>query len=227
MNYFIIRSETVLTDTVNRFISHGYHAKGVSVTKICYLSPIISEIHANHAFIFTSIHAVQGINFSLKPTHSLAFCVGDLTAKQAFKAGFTNIIVPKIHNSQGLFELIKQYHSKEFIYCTGKHRKSFLEDNLKKNNLNFLILETYEAQECDGLPDDITNSIMQNQDITFICLSNRNAEIFFQLLQKFTSNQHIKQFQWHVVSSQNKIYKSYCNIQYHKTPQDLYNFFNI
>lgn len=228
MYYLIVRSPDNLTETVARFSDKNYQVSGFSVTDIVYLSPRIPVITDNHAFIFTSIYSVKSLCRFFSPNiNHKAFCIGETTAHHARNAGFSSVIVPKIHNADGLSELIaKEYKSENLIYCTGAHRKSYLEKNLVDYHLKYHILELYDMVKIDDLPADIIHLLIHQKNVSLMCFSMRNAHLLYALIAKIKSDKIIlNSCQWHIVGRSTEISLPFQHYHLYETPQKLYDSF--
>ncbi len=228
MYYLIVRSPNNLSETISRFADKNYHVSGFSVTDIIYISSKMPFITDNHAFIFTSMYSIKSLCrfFTPNVTHK-AFCIGETTAYHAKNAGFSSVFVPKTHNADGLSEVIaKEYNNENLIYCTGVHRKSYLEKNLVDYHLKYHILELYDMVKIDNLPADIIHLLTYQKNVSLVCFSMRNAHLLYSLIAKInTDKTTINAYQWHIVGRSTEISLPFQHYQLYDTPQKLYDFF--
>lgn len=239
MHHLIIKSLNRLDDIIHNFTNKGLVATGLSVINIDYLSLDKSQFNdiltENTHFIFTSIYAVKSLAYFFKPTTQTAFCVGDATANQAQQAGFTKIITPTIHTSTALSRLLLEKHNPNdthYFYCTGINRKPFLESFLTEHTINYKILELYAANPINNFSEKtlffLSDIFKKDTDkITIICLSKRNALIFYDLIVQAGFETYFDKIHaWHIVGNENAttdfLFK---NIYFYESPQELYNYF--
>ena len=224
MHHIIIRSPNNLTETVTLFSDKNYKVSSLSVMDIQFLLSKIPKITNNHVFIFTSVYAVQSLSRFFVPNLHKAFCVGDITAYYARRAGFTNISVPLVYNAKSLANLIlKENIKKEIIYCTGVHRKPYLENYFLAHNIEFKILELYDAVAICDLPSEFVFLLKNNQKIVPICFSMRNANIFYQLSIKAGIDKVIlNNYDWHIIGQKEEMNILLKQCQFYDTPQMLY-----
>jgi uroporphyrinogen-III synthase len=226
--YLIVRSPDNLTETINRFSDKNYQVSGFSVTDIVYISPKMPVITDNHAFIFTSMYGIKSISRFFTPNvNHKAFCIGETTAYHAKNAGFSSVFVPKIHNADGLSELIlKGHNNKNLMYCTGVHRKSYLEKNLMDYNLKYHILELYDTVKVNDLPTHIIHLLTYQKNVALVCFSMRNADLLYLLIAKMNTDKSIMNaYQWHIVGRTTEVSSPFQHYQLYDTPQKLYDLF--
>ncbi len=230
MHYLIIRSPESLSETVTRFLNNNYQVHGFSVFDIEFLSPKIPVINDTHKFIFTSAYAVQSLAKFFTPTLShQAFCVGGKTANYAEQAGFRNIFVPSVHHAEALFQLMMTHGVKDnLIYCTGIHRKPFLEKTLTAHNIAFNVMELYDAVAIKYLPTDKIDFLKNTRNLGIICLSYRNADILYQLCKQADIDKDIiNTYQWHIVGEQDTMTLPIKHYSCYQTPEKLYKHFHV
>ena len=227
MHYFIIRSRDYLSQTITRFKQSFDYVDGFSVTNIKYSQTFSHHFPQDQAFIFTSQYSVKALGQFFVPKNNRAFCIGNHTAKQAALSGFKHIDIAYPSHAEALCSLIQQKNNdNSLVYCTGKHRKPYLEHYLNSNHIKFSILELYDAVAIDNLSIAITEKLRQTSLGIMICFSIRNAVICYDLLQK-NNDIDIKQYHWHIVGHEKDTHILFQNVLFYKTPQDLYKAFDV
>ena len=97
--------------------------------------------------IFTSIHAVQYFKGKIsKNTQILA--IGESTAAKLEAYGNSNIVVPKLHSSEGLLslELLKKVRDKNIIIVKGVGGRRILAKVLQERGALVKILKVYRRE---------------------------------------------------------------------------------
>ncbi|MFT6071630.1 MAG: uroporphyrinogen-III synthase [Alphaproteobacteria bacterium] len=227
MHYFIIRSCDYLSQTITRFKQSFDCVDGFSVTNIKYSQIFPQHLLQNQAFIFTSQYSLKALGQFFVPKNHRAFCIGNHTAKQAALSGFKHIEIAHPSHAEALCSLIQQKNNdNSLVYCTGKHRKPYLEHYLNSSHIKFSTLELYDAVAIDSLPINILEKLQKISLTTMICFSIRNAVICYDLLQK-ANDIDIKQYHWHIVGHEKDAHILFQNVLFYKTPHDLYRAFDV
>lgn len=217
MSYIIVRTQDKLSETVQQFQQQNIDAVGLCVLDVQYMDFEFPNIQEHQGFIFTSQYGIKGLcqNFAPSPLHH-AFCIGESTAQIAKQSGFQHIHVPNNAQSDALTEILKGF-SLPLLYCTGKYRKPYLEENLNRLNISFQTLETYTTTPIKELSQE-TKALLETDTHHLICFSIRNAKALHQLLKE--NNIHKKHI-WHIVGK--KIELEVINSHFYDTPNSLYN----
>lgn len=107
------------------------------------------------------------------------FCVGQKTKKIAKSLNFSKEIFA-FPNVQKLILSIKERKKNNFLYLTGKRRRSLLENFLNENDYSFEVFELY-----DVVPTDLSWKYNQSISCDFIILMSSFSSFLLISLEKF------------------------------------------
>lgn len=132
--------------------------------------------------IFTSRHAVRPL---IGLENLPCFVVGEVTALEAKKNGFTNVLVAK-GNVESLLNMIKGYYSTKkcrLLYLRGQIITFDIEEFLSKQNIKIEEKVVYQTDEITALSPKLVKEILAADIKTVVFFSLNTAKIFIRILE--------------------------------------------
>lgn len=161
---------------------HGRSAMSAPMLEIKPLDPALPDASEFDAVVFTSRHAAGMVGdrgFHEKP----CYCVGEATALEAQKAGFTCITTGP-GDGEGLAGLIGGENPGRVFWASGLHTGFDMEKALAPMGVEATRLAVYEAARTAGLAPDALAAI-RNGDVGVVLVhSGRAGEHFSDLLDR-------------------------------------------
>lgn len=166
-----------------KFIQQGHKVSIIPVLNIIKKKIIDINFSIYNSVVFTSSNSILCLDQNIK-SNIRCFCVGEITAKQAQKKGFRNIIVAGGNYLQ-LKEIILNMTDKnegKFLYIRGEDIANDLEEDLKKNGYQVDSLVNYGTFFNPDFEKKTIN-IFQNEsiDLAFV-YSKRSSEHLVKLI---------------------------------------------
>lgn len=192
----ITRPEPGLSETAQRINQLGWQPLLMPVMTIEALPTEFVAIENVQAIIFTSRQAIKPIVQQLS-TQNLAykkipvFTVGDITAKDAQKAGFYNVISAD-KDAVALASLIKKKLDPQIgilLFPVAKGQGKLLDALLKQAGFTIFLREVYQAKPVQKLSDEFLQALQAKKINSILFFSSETARYFLELLpENFQEN---------------------------------------
>ncbi|EHD13765.1 Uroporphyrinogen-III synthase [Commensalibacter intestini A911] len=185
----LTRPEPGLSETAYKVSALGWQPLLMPVMTIQPLTVDYLDVSAIQAIVFTSRQAIaptiqqlakQHIDYRCFPV----FTVGDITAQDAQKAGFTNILSAN-KDAVALAALIKDKLSSDagqLLFPFAKGQGQLLYALLKQAGFSALQYEVYQAIPVQTLSDEFLDKLQSETINSILFFSSETARFFIELL---------------------------------------------
>ena len=189
MNILITRPLIDSEDLMGKFFSLGHKIIHIPTLKISAANVGPVDAKKYDAFIFTSANAIRNLKLNNQDTNKRCFCVGSITEKIVRQKGYNNTISAggTINALKNIISNSDQIDKKKSIaYFCGDYISSNLDIELKNDGFQVDKIINYTSEKITDLNEE-NNNIINNHppDIIFI-YSNRSAEIFIEIVKKYS-----------------------------------------
>lgn len=196
MFILITRPEDQAIQTKKLFQKHNIQSLILPFSKTDFIRTNYTfDFSKYNGVIFTSRNGVTGFYNNFQEGYDLpTFCVGDSTMLKAKEAGFKNVSSAD-GNVEDLIELISSHFSKGdlFLYPTCNVRRPQLEKELSEKGFEIDAVEVYESKIKEDLYKDILALFETGKPYIIVFFSQRVAERFLLIIQKYDLSNFLKQ----------------------------------
>ncbi len=183
------RPENCAEETSERLRRAGFSVMESPVLRILSNQDVscrfIEELETAKAVIFSSLQAPLALKRhvpDLKTDKPLRV-IGETAAAYAKEAGFHGA-VDIFKNAEELARSLTASPAGEILYGAGKNRKPEIERAFKNAEINYRLLELYEARPYENLTEITIQGVKTGELKKILLFSSRSAKIFSRLLHK-------------------------------------------
>lgn len=194
MKFLLTRPLEASGELSAALIAEGHSVLCSPLLDVVFRDQVILDLQGVQAFIVTSANGLKALGNGTDRRDLTVYCVGDKTAREAVKAGFT-----KVKSADGdveaLYQLIIHQADKSkgaLLHAGGARLAGDLKALLEKEGFSYRREILYDANEVKTLTVDALDAIKAEKLDGVLLFSPHTAKVFAKMLEAQNIEVHIQ-----------------------------------